>query len=240
MPGWPGGLNGTQAFDSTTYPSVDIPYLQLMLKWHQQDPVSQKEIDRNNAAYNYQGNRNPFIDHPEYAAMTWNSTCPGLTTLPVSLLSFGGKLVGGTVQLEWIAVNELNFDRYEIERSVNGVHYTKIGEVKAVNQRNYSYSDNTELHRGQRVYYRLRKVDKDGSATLSAVFSLHIPLNTKFKIYPNPASDFIQLQMNRNATGELTIRITDLSGKILQNRSIKANGNTVTLNTSSLWPVLLS
>lgn len=46
-------------------------YLKLLFKWHQQDPVSQKEIARNNAVYSYQKNRNPFIDHPEYAAKIW-------------------------------------------------------------------------------------------------------------------------------------------------------------------------
>jgi endonuclease I len=47
-------------------------YLQVLLRWHHQDPVSQREIDRNNAAYDYQGNRNPYIDHPEWVDAIWN------------------------------------------------------------------------------------------------------------------------------------------------------------------------
>jgi len=43
----------------------------MMLVWHKNDPVSQKEIDRNNAVYAYQINRNPFIDHPEFATDIW-------------------------------------------------------------------------------------------------------------------------------------------------------------------------
>lgn len=46
-------------------------YLNLLLKWHRQDPVSQKELDRNNAVFSIQKNRNPFIDHPEYADLIW-------------------------------------------------------------------------------------------------------------------------------------------------------------------------
>jgi len=46
-------------------------YLDLLLQWHKQDPVSQKEIDRNNAAFDYQGNRNPYIDVPEFAELIW-------------------------------------------------------------------------------------------------------------------------------------------------------------------------
>jgi endonuclease I len=47
----------------------------LLLDWAEQDPVSQKEIDRNEEVYNIQNNRNPFIDHPEYACLIWGSNC---------------------------------------------------------------------------------------------------------------------------------------------------------------------
>lgn len=43
----------------------------VLLAWHQMDPVSQKEIDRNNAIYGIQGNRNPYIDHPEWVEYIW-------------------------------------------------------------------------------------------------------------------------------------------------------------------------
>ena len=45
--------------------------INLFLKWHRQDPVSQKEIDRNNAVYKHQKNRNPFIDYPYMAEYIW-------------------------------------------------------------------------------------------------------------------------------------------------------------------------
>ena len=45
----------------------------MLLRWSKNDPVSQKEIDRNNAAYIFQGNRNPFIDHPEYIDRIWTT-----------------------------------------------------------------------------------------------------------------------------------------------------------------------
>jgi endonuclease I len=49
----------------------------MLLRWSDEDPVSQKEIDRNNAVYGYQNNRNPFIDHPEYARMIWDENWSG-------------------------------------------------------------------------------------------------------------------------------------------------------------------
>jgi len=70
---WQGANDGSMAvFDGTNDHVFKNWYLQVLLQWHNQDPVSQREIDRNNAAYNYQGNRNPFIDHPEWVNAIWN------------------------------------------------------------------------------------------------------------------------------------------------------------------------
>ena len=49
----------------------------MLLRWNDNDPVSDKEIARNNAVYGYQNNRNPFIDHPEYAHMIWDANWQG-------------------------------------------------------------------------------------------------------------------------------------------------------------------
>lgn len=59
--------------------------LQVLLTWHSADPVSQREKDRNNAAYTFQGNRNPFIDHPEWVTTIWGN--PPLSTENNSLKS---------------------------------------------------------------------------------------------------------------------------------------------------------
>lgn len=47
--------------------------LNMLLEWHRQDPVSQKEIDRNNAVEKHQHNRNPYIDYPELAEHVWGT-----------------------------------------------------------------------------------------------------------------------------------------------------------------------
>ena len=56
-----------------TYPSLTPWFYNLMLAWHRNDPVSQKEIDRNEAVYKHQNNRNPFIDYPELAEHIWGN-----------------------------------------------------------------------------------------------------------------------------------------------------------------------
>ncbi|MCF7824742.1 MAG: endonuclease [Candidatus Marinimicrobia bacterium] len=50
--------------------------LNMMLEWHVTDMVSQKEIDRNNAIYGIQHNRNPFVDHPEFSNSIWGGNYP--------------------------------------------------------------------------------------------------------------------------------------------------------------------
>ena len=55
------------------YPTLNPWSVDLLMKWHRQDPVSEKEIDRNDVVYGYQNNRNPFIDHPELAEYLWGT-----------------------------------------------------------------------------------------------------------------------------------------------------------------------
>lgn len=56
-----------------SYPVFTSWSTELLLKWHRQDPVSQKELDRNEAVYARQHNRNPFIDHPDMAEHIWGT-----------------------------------------------------------------------------------------------------------------------------------------------------------------------
>ena len=55
------------------YPAYTTWAVNLLMKWNEQDPVSQKEIDRNEAVYSYQHNRNPFIDYPCLVEYIWGS-----------------------------------------------------------------------------------------------------------------------------------------------------------------------
>jgi endonuclease I len=48
-------------------------FLAMLFKWHKMDPVSKHEVHRNNIGFKFQGNRNPFIDHPEWVTKIWGS-----------------------------------------------------------------------------------------------------------------------------------------------------------------------
>lgn len=64
---------GWKSSDMTDKSEIKPWAMAMLLRWNKLDPVSQKEIDRNNVIYNdYQHNRNPFVDHPEYADMIWD------------------------------------------------------------------------------------------------------------------------------------------------------------------------
>ena len=67
--------NGTGGADAVLNGTSDVVFedwaIDMLKVWHDNDPVSQKEIDRNAAAFIFQGNRNPFIDHPEYVRNIW-------------------------------------------------------------------------------------------------------------------------------------------------------------------------
>ncbi len=73
-------INFTQAAGGTvmfTYTNSVADFtdygLDLMMEWHREDPVSEKERIRNNAIYAHQGNRNPFIDYPCLAEYIWGN-----------------------------------------------------------------------------------------------------------------------------------------------------------------------
>lgn len=62
---WPGGA-------SFSGDNLSAWTITMMLDWHHEDPVSQKEIDRNNVVYSYQDNRNPYVDNPIWADAVWD------------------------------------------------------------------------------------------------------------------------------------------------------------------------
>ncbi|TCN67564.1 endonuclease [Acetobacteroides hydrogenigenes] len=62
-----------EVFNANDY-GLDKWVVTMMLRWSKNDPVSQKEIERNNKAEAFQKNRNPYVDHPEFLEMIWGST----------------------------------------------------------------------------------------------------------------------------------------------------------------------
>jgi len=71
---WEKNSDNSDAVLNGSNDQVFEPWVIAMLKkWHTNDPVSSKEKYRNDAAFQYQGNRNPFVDHPEYVSEIWGN-----------------------------------------------------------------------------------------------------------------------------------------------------------------------
>ncbi len=214
----------------------DAYYLKTLIKWHNQDPVSQKEIDRNNTIYyttigaDQQGNRNPFVDHPEYVASIFQ--CTGL--LPVTLLDFVSKINNESVLLNWNVASETFFKKYEIERSTVGNAFNKIGEVEGRNLSNYFFTD-TYLPRNAVVYYRLKMIDIDGKFTYSKIVSAKLSNNVpNALIYPNPTTESLTIKLNEQLLLNSTLLLTDVTGSMIMQQAIKTSEVTIKLNLKEL------
>ncbi len=98
--------NGKEMLAGNSYPVFNTWAVNLLLKWSRQDPVSDKETDRNDAIYAHQRNRNPFIDHPELVEYIWGDRKgqawyvgadlnPAITNpVPSSVIDLGTAAVG--------------------------------------------------------------------------------------------------------------------------------------------------
>jgi len=71
--GWANNGSANQILAGNAYPAYKSWFYTLMLAWNSLDPVSTKEINRNNVIYGFQNNRNPYIDYPELAEFVWGN-----------------------------------------------------------------------------------------------------------------------------------------------------------------------
>jgi len=66
--------NGLDMLQNDTWPTLQRWAYELLLEWNRQDPVDDIEIERNEAVYQIQGNRNPFVDYPNLAEYIWGDS----------------------------------------------------------------------------------------------------------------------------------------------------------------------
>lgn len=148
---------------SNTGSNKTVAYMGLksvLLQWHIEDPVDDFERRHNDAVYSHQGNRNPFIDHPEYVACVFQNTCSGGGTgdttppaAPTNLSATGGA---GFVELAWTANNEADLSGYNVYRrsTPNGV-FTKVNTTTVTTS---AYTDNS-VAAGSTYYYVISAID---------------------------------------------------------------------------------
>lgn len=92
----------------TSYPCFNSWSVTMLMEWHRLDPVSAKEIARNEAVYGIQGNRNPFIDHPEMAEYIWGTNkddAGGWTSSSSSTPTLSSPSAGSTINVGTTTAN---------------------------------------------------------------------------------------------------------------------------------------
>jgi chitodextrinase len=96
----------------TTFPGLQAWEKDQLLAWHLQDPVSPTEINRNNASYTVQGNRNPFIDHPEYVVQIWGTPVVDTEapTVPTNLIA--NSPTSNSIAVSWTATDNVGVTSY--------------------------------------------------------------------------------------------------------------------------------
>ena len=95
--------------DMTNKSEIKKWAIDMLLRWNEQDPVSEKEKERNEVIYNdYQHNRNPFIDHSEYARMIWDPTWSAVEETSEAVFLFPNPIEAG--QVLHVSGNSNSFD----------------------------------------------------------------------------------------------------------------------------------
>lgn len=162
-------------FNRTSNQVFTTAFLNMLLAWHAQDPVSAREIERNNAIYARQGNRNPFIDNPNYVNAIWGGTSGGGST--------GGGSTTGTK-------NDLYLSEY-IEGSSNN----KALEIK----------NETGSSKSLSSYSIKKQTNGAGSWSTALTLSGTLANNGKFVIVNSSISSTCYNKANANLSTSSTV-----------------------------------
>jgi hypothetical protein len=136
--------------------------------------------------------------------------------LPVKLSAFAAKLNGAVVNLTWTTDMEANSNRFEIERSFDGVNWTKIAAVSAKGNSsiavNYAYNDNIKV--SGNVSYRLKMVDQDETSAYSPIRTIKAEGSVQMNIYPNPATNYVVISSKDNAAKN--VQLINQNGQVVK------------------------
>ena len=165
---------------------------------------------------------------------------PNTIITPVSMSSFSVNKQGTNAMLSWTTVTEINTDHFEIERSFDGISFSKVGSKAAAgnstDQLNYQFADPIGSLSASVIYYRIRTVDQDGKVSYSNIVALRVGGTVKgFNVYPNPFVGDLRIELDAAKAGAVTVRISNAAGQMVYNRSsMVQKGNNVLVIASEL------
>jgi hypothetical protein len=141
--------------------------------------------------------------------------------IPVELLAFSASINNSTVQLNWSTASELNNQGFEIERAIDEAeNFVTVGFVNGKGNSTeinyYSFSDQPELNGVNKLYYRLKQVDFDGTFSYSPVVNVNYDVPTAFVLnqnYPNPFNPATRISYFVPKDGFVTLKVYDFLGR---------------------------
>lgn len=147
---------------------------------------------------------------------------PGV--LPVVLAAFNGSLQGNNALLQWTTASEHNSHHFELERSPDGIQFQRVALLAAAGESqsalHYSYTDRSMLP--AKNYYRLKLVDKDGSAVYSQVLLLSLyKIPASLQLNASLTADGLVLRFSGQTTGGI-VRLFDMNAKMILSGNIPA------------------
>ena len=149
----------------------------------------------------------------------------GSAILPVKLSAFNVKLSGIEASIAWTTDMEAKSSHFEIERSVDGISWSKVGSVQAkgnssvVNR--YAYTDILKI--SGNVSYRLKMVDIDGTSAFSPIRTVKVAGTVKMSIFPNPATNYVIITSKDNASKN--VQLINQYGQVVKQATGAGNIN---------------
>jgi len=160
--------------------------------------------------------------------------------LPVELTSFTAKSTGNTVTLNWETKTEVDNNGFEVERNANG-NWQKIGFVEGHGTANspkyYSFIDNGAI--GNKIQYRLRQNDNDGTFEYSPVVEVELNPTTfaLYQNYPNPFNPSTMIRFSMPVSGNVALNVFNTLGEkvaTLLNGQMEAGYHEVSFDAKNL------
>jgi uncharacterized membrane protein len=159
---------------------------------------------------------------------TFSITVPtGCSVLPVANMQFSGVLKQNEAALKWITEQEVNTDRFEIERSDDGINYVIIAVVNAAGnsntKSNYSYTD--KLINAGTYYYRLKQIDTDGKSVNSKTIVIKSAgsAGIALSVTPNPYSSNTVVSLHLEKAAIVLVSVVNTTGKVVHSFTVKGN-----------------
>ena len=144
-----------------------------------------------------------------------------LLVLPLELLEFEAEYVNKNANLTWSTTNEVNSDKFIIERRYESEsNFTQIGNVKANNVASaineYSFVDQT-INKDGKYYYRLKVLDFDKRFKYSNIRTIDVNTGSAIDVIamPNPARDILNVQITGNKLNVVKYELIDLYGRVI-------------------------